>query len=309
MAASQDTVHAKVTVVVCTRGRSESIAQTIDSILSGDYPDFELIVVDQSADDLTAASLQPYLSDRRLRLERSTTMGLAKARNIGVGLARTEFIAVTDDDCVAERNWLRELLHAFETDGRIALVFGNVTPARHDAAAGFVPSYVRGEPLLARGIDQKHEVEAIGACMGFKRSLWQLLNGFDELLGAGGPLRSAEDTDFTMRALLAGHYVYETPAVAVVHHGFRTWEQGRGLIEGYMYGLGAALVKQIKCGHWAVLGVLGRLAWRWAFGRPVVDLGHRPPRLRRLLAFLGGVAAGVVTPVDRGSGHYVHREK
>ena len=145
--------------------------------------------------------------------------------------------------------------------------------------------------------------------MGLKRSLWRSLNGFDELLGAGAPLRSGEDTDFTIRALLARHCVYETPAAAVVHHGYRSWEEGRGLIEGYMYGLGAALVKQIKCGHWTVLGVLCRLAWRWAFGQPVVDLGHRPPRLRRLFAFLRGVAAGGATPVDRKTGHYVNRGK
>ncbi|MGQ0658303.1 MAG: glycosyltransferase family 2 protein [Chromatiales bacterium] len=301
----QERKYPSLTVVVCTRNRGDSVSRAVDSILGGDYADFELIVVDQSTDDLTEVSMQRYMSDARVRYQRTSTTGVSVARNTAIASAAGDTIAITDDDCEARPTWLRELSDAFAVDSGIGIVFGNLLPAPHDPAMGFVPSYLRSDSVLARGIAQKHHVDGVGACMAFKRSVWLALGGFDEMLGAGAPFKAGEEIDFAIRALLAGYCIYETPTVAVVHHGFRTWEQAKGLIEGYMHGLGAALMKQLKCRQYAILGVMGRLAWRWAFERPAADYGHRPPRLLRLLAFLRGAAAAASTPVNRTTGHYV----
>lgn len=231
-------------------------------------------------------------------------MGVSTGRNIGIVSASAEIIAIIDDDCEVAGDWLRELHAAFEVDDRIGVVFGNVLPAAHNRRAGFIPSYVRQEPCLVHNIRQKHRAEGISACMGVRRSVWRALGGFDQMLGAGAPFKSAGETDFAIRALLAGYSIYETPRVRVTHHGFRTWEQGRPLIQGYMFGLGAMLVKHIKWGRWSVIHVIRQLAWRWAFGRPVVDLGQRPPRFLRLRSFVQGFVAGANTTVDKATGHY-----
>jgi len=152
----------------------------------------------------------------------------------------------------------------------------------------------------------KHRVEGISACMGLRRSLWQRLGGFDEMLGAGAPFKSAEEIDFTIRALIAGYYVYETPNVEVIHLGFRTWKQGRTLLHGYLYGIGAMFTKHLRCGHLSVVQVLLHLAWRWTFERLVVDFGHRPPRWLRLAAFVQEFADGAIIPVERATGHHMH---
>jgi hypothetical protein len=101
--------------------------------------------------------------------------------------------------------------------------------------------------------------------------------------------------------------VYETPNVAVTHHGFRTWGEGQILIKGYLYGIGAMFAKHLKCGYWSVIHVLLHLAWRWAFGHPVVDFGHRPPRGIRLNAFVKGFLEGLSYPVNKKTGHYLER--
>jgi GT2 family glycosyltransferase len=266
------------------------------------------MIVDQSEDDLTESSLRPFIGNPRVRYLRTATKGLSVARNLA-SIMQSEFIVTTDDDCETPTNWLRELVAAFALDNRIGIVFGNTLPGPHDRNTGFVPAYVLHEPFLAHNVREKHRVEGISACMGLRQSLWQQLDGFDEMLGAGAPFKAAEEVDFTIRALLVGHFVYETPNVSVIHQGFRTWEQGRTLIQGYLYGTGAMFAKHLKCGYWSVIQVLLHLTWRWAFEHPIVDFGHRPSRGLRLKAFLQGFLAGTLNPVDKTTGHYVQQNR
>lgn len=288
-----------VTALVCTRGRGALVANTVRGILASDYPGFELHVIDQSTDDETETALVPFKSDPRFYYRRSTTVGLARARNIGFSLARPGIVAMTDDDCVVSPDWLHSMAAAFDSSSRIAVVHGNVLAAPHDPMKGFISSYVRKEPFVARGVQDKARVEGIGACMGVRTDAWSALSGFDEMLGAGAGFLSADDTDFVMRALLAGYEVSETPAVTVVHHGFRTWAEGRDLIVGYLFGIGAMMAKHIRCGHWSVRHVLGALAYRWAFDKPVVEFGFKPGRSLRMSGFTRGFLAGSFAPIDR----------
>ena len=299
----------QVTVVISTRNRAERIVKAVQTILENDYPHFEVRVIDQSEDDLTETSLRTFLGNPRFHYMRTHIKGISAGRNLGIDRAQTEFIGLTDDDCETPKNWLKELMVAFAVNSRIGIVFGNVLSGPYDSRAGFTPTYLLTKPLLAVNIRDKHRVEGISACMGIRRSLWEKLGGFDEMLGTGGPFKSAEDTDFTIRALLAGYFVYETPNVRVVHQGFRTWEEGRNLIGGYLYGIGAVFAKQLKCGHWSVIQVLTHLMWRWAFGHPVVEFGHFPSRWLRLIAFMKGFLAGAINPVDRNTSHFILRHK
>jgi hypothetical protein len=205
---------------------------------------------------------------------------------------------MTDDDCRVAPDWLRRVAEAFATSDGIAVVFGNVVAAPHDRARGFISSYHKETPFLARGIRDKPKVEGIGACMGIRAGAWAALGGFDVMLGAGSRFKSADDTDFAIRALLSGYEIHETPEVHVVHHGFRTWSEGSRLIGGYLFGIGAMLAKHIRCGHWSVLHVVRALARRWMFERPVVEFGFTPPRSLRLSGFIRGFTAGSLAAID-----------
>ena len=299
-----------ITVVISTRNRSESITQTIQSILKNDYPHYELVVVDQSEDDFTESSLQSFLTYPHIRYKKTAAKGVSQGRNLGIVDATTELIALIDDDCEAPTNWLHELAAAFAVDHRIGIVFGNVFPGPHDSTAGFIPIYVRKEPLLVKSIWDKHRVEGISACMGLRRSVWEKLRGFDEMLGVGAPFQSAGEVDFTLRVLIAGYFVYETPAVSVLHHGFRNWEQGKRLMYRYWYGTGTTFAKHLRCGHGSMVLLLARLAWRWAFGvsQVAAGFGKNSHKWFRLASFIRGFATGAITPVDKRICHYVSKE-
>ena len=294
-----------ITVVVATRNRGGSVADTVETVLAGRYGRYEVWVVDQSEDDRTSTSLHILMSDQRVRYLRTPTVGLARAHNIAIARATSELIAITDDDCEVPCDWLEKLATAFAADRRIGLVFGNVYPVDHDPAAGFVPSYVREEPFLARSLREKDRVAGIGACMGLRRSVWQEIGGFDERLGAGTAFRAGNDGDLAIRVLLAGHFVYETPEVSVLHRGFRQWKEARSLIWGYSYGTGAMLAKHAKCRTPYIPRLLVVLAFGWIRGRRSAGrFGDNRYRGLRLAAFLNGFAAGAVTSVDRAAGCY-----
>jgi GT2 family glycosyltransferase len=295
-----------ITVVICTRNRGATVVRAVRTVLLNDYPHFAVIVVDQSDNESTREALQPFLQDPRVQYLRMLTRGLAAGRNFGIQAAQSQYIALTDDDCEVPRHWLRAMIEAFAVDGHIGVVFGNVVPASHDHKRGFVPAYERQAPFLARGMRDKHEVEGVGGCMGLRRSVWCTLGGFDEMLGLGAPFQAGEESDFAVRTLLAAYFVYETPAVHLVHHGFYTWDEGRSVVHRNWFGTGAMIVKHLKWRPWSVTRLLCHMAWRWAFARSrsAVALGRHAYRVLRLQAFLQGMLAGLHMPVHAATGKY-----
>jgi glycosyltransferase involved in cell wall biosynthesis len=289
--------ESRFAVILATRNRPEGAVRAARSILASAVP-LELIVIDQSDDSLTIEGLASFASDCRLSVVKSTEIGLARARNMGWRRTSAELLAFTDDDCEACPGWLEGLATALAYDERIGVVFGAVRAPDYDRSKGFVMAYAPPQFHIAREIREKAYVEGVGACMAVRRSMLVALGGFDEELGSGARLCSAEDTDIGVRALLAGFYVCETPDAAVSHHGFRNWDVGARVIHGYMVGLGATNAKMLRLGKLQAIRPIVALAWRWLAKNPVVDLNHRPPRMARLRAFLFGFRAGLSMSLD-----------
>jgi glycosyltransferase involved in cell wall biosynthesis len=293
-----------ITVVLSTRNRGKAVAPTIKSILANEGLSFALHIVDQSDDDPTEKLVRGLGNNSGVSYFRTATKGLGLSRNTGIAHVQTELIALTDDDCEVPTTWLLEMIRAFEFRDRVAIVFGNVLPGKHDSSCGFIPAYVRTGACLVSKMSENHKIWGIGACMGLRRSVWVQLAGFDEMLGAGSRFRSAEELDFAIRALQAGHSIYETDRVFVVHNGFRTWAEQRQLTYDYLYGIGAVFGKHLKCRQWSVFAPLFQLGRRWAFAEPLLNYGKRPSRTLRLYAFLAGLRDAVGKTMDLKTCHF-----
>jgi GT2 family glycosyltransferase len=290
----------RVSVVLATCNRHGPVARAVRSILAV-RGHFELLIVDQSDEDRAKSPLDEALAGRHARVHRMRREGLAAARNTGIRLCRGEYILMTDDDCEVPENWLEPVVRIFERHARIALIFGNVIPGPCNALRGFIPGYLRSAAFLGRSVAQKNHVEGMGACMALRRDLWVALGGFDETLGAGRRFVAAEESDFALRALRRGYYVYETPDFAVTHHGFRTWEEGRGLAGGYWHGTGAMFGKHLQLAPASTLWLLARLALRWLVGGASLtarSMGRVATRRARLTCFSRGLLAGLRCKVD-----------
>lgn len=112
-------------VVIAAFNESEHIEATLDGILAIDYPDYEVIVIDDGSSDGTTARVLPYVRDGRVRLVRKLgNEGKAMALNDGLRCAAGEIILVMDADAIPDPNILRFVAPHFKQP-RVGAVTGN----------------------------------------------------------------------------------------------------------------------------------------------------------------------------------------
>ncbi len=119
----------RFSIVVPVFNNSTGIKNCIESLLAIDYPrdDFEILVVDNNSNDSTAEVVK---ASGVTCLRETRTQSLFAARNTGIQAAKGEFVAFTDADCVADRNWLKVIDAASgdEAAGCLAGEVLSVTP-------------------------------------------------------------------------------------------------------------------------------------------------------------------------------------
>jgi glycosyltransferase involved in cell wall biosynthesis len=231
----------------------------VSKVLGCEPCDFELILVDQSDGPETAQALSLVRSDQRFRYLSSATRGAAAARNVGIEHARGDIVAFTDDDCIVAPDWVRGILRVFESDEELDVMFGRVSAPGIPPgtwAATFAASL---RQLPASGYPPFPDGWGISANLACRRRVFDKIGRFDPLLGPGSPLKAAEDFDLFIRMRKAGLKIINAEEVCVDHVGFRGDWALRKLMSGYYFSTGAALVKHVRMGDAALLGVLAQL--------------------------------------------------
>jgi glycosyltransferase involved in cell wall biosynthesis len=263
----------KISVVICTRDRHETIGQAVESVLGCDYSEFDIHVMDQSTNDLThgivCAIADAWQAKRAVHYHHLEKAGLSRAYNSGMQASDGEIIAFTDDDCILPADWLSQIATDFQTDPQIGLVYGQVLVpeslhADHMSGKLIVPNL----PIPEReklDLQNGFKVFGMGANMAMRRSLLEKVKGFDEALGGGGPLRSAQDYDFAYRTYRFGSSIQLDPQVKADHYGVRTPEQWPVTMRNYGIGDGAFYCKHMRCGDLLAIWLFAKILFRsWA---------------------------------------------
>jgi GT2 family glycosyltransferase len=283
------------TVVVCTRDRPGLLAHTIDALLEQEGPSFPLLVVDQSEvpDDALArrADVEP-----RLDVVEDRGPGLSRARNVGSGLALTEWVAFVDDDCVPEADWAKRLTMVLERAPDVDIVSGHVDAPLPEADYVPASAFPVERTALVRGRFRHPGGAGFGVCMVVRRAAIERLGGWDERLGPGVPrFPAADDMDFNYRLLRSGGAALLTPEVRSRHEQWRSPAELEPLYRGYLRAWSGFAMKHLRAGD-----IAGGL-WLWTIG--VVDLldmlasavgGRSRYRLRLAMAKLRGLAEGTL---------------
>jgi GT2 family glycosyltransferase len=181
------------------------------SLLALDYPDYEVIVVDDGSSDNTPAILARYPV---VRVIRQTNHGLSVARNVGLGTATGSIIAYTDSDCYADRDWLTHLVHQLQRTGAAAVGGPNLAPEDGWLAACVAAS--PGQPMHVLESDQVAE-HVPGCNMAFRRDALEAINAFDPQYQKAG-----DDVDICWRLQQAGLWITFAPGAFVWHHRRQT---------------------------------------------------------------------------------------
>jgi GT2 family glycosyltransferase len=223
--------YPRVSVVVCAFNAAQTMEACLTSLERLNYPDYEVIVVNDGSTDATRAIAEGH---RSVRLINQENKGLSVARNVGIAAAKGEIVAFTDSDCVADADWLFYLVAKFQSS-KLSAVGGPNFPPPEDT---MVPSCVAVSPGGPTHVLLSDEVaEHIPGCnMAFRRDALNEVGGFDPLFRAAG-----DDVDLCWRLQNRGYTIGFSPAAVVWHfrrntvHDYVKQQRGYGKAEALLY--------------------------------------------------------------------------
>lgn len=197
----------RVSIIVPAHNAADTLPTLFDRLAGQSLPreDFELIVVDDCSGDDTAGVVERSGLARLVRAERRS--GSFGARNLGAAVARGDYLAFTDADCLPAPDWLEQSLVALD-DPAVDLIAGGIRIPLGSApsTAALIDS--------ARCLDQERYVrEGFGATANLvvRRELFERVGGFNGIIISGG------DTEFGHRAVAAGGSLRYFPEAWIEH--------------------------------------------------------------------------------------------
>jgi cellulose synthase/poly-beta-1,6-N-acetylglucosamine synthase-like glycosyltransferase/peptidoglycan/xylan/chitin deacetylase (PgdA/CDA1 family) len=244
------------TVLIPAHNEAKVIVGAVEHILASDYPNLEVIVIDDGSTDGTSALVRAHFgADPRVGLIGMANGGKAAALNRGLAEARGSVVVALDADTYFERDAITKLVRWFE-DPAVGAVAGNAKVGNrvNVITRWQALEYVTSQNLERRALASLGCITVVpGAIGAWRREALQRLGGFpvDTL---------AEDQDLTIAVQKAGYTVlYESTAIA--------WTEAPDTVKG--------LVEQ---------------RFRWAFGTLQCLWKHREVTLRRRYGALGLIA-------------------
>jgi GT2 family glycosyltransferase len=267
--------YPRVSVVVCSYNAERTMEACLASLEKLNYPDYEVIVVNDGSTDRTLAISErfPYC-----RIISQPNKGLSVARNVGAEHATGEIVAYTDSDCVADPDWLTYLVAKMESAQLMACGGPNFPPPENS----LVPAAVAVSPGGPTHVLLSDDVaEHIAGCnMAFRRDVLLHMGGFDPIYRAAG-----DDVDICWRLQDAGFTIGFSPAAVVWHFRRNTVKAYIGQQRGY--GKAEALVYSK---HPFRFNLFGQAKW---LGRIYGDLSATLLLSRKPLIYSGVFGRGL----------------
>ncbi|HEY0456358.1 MAG TPA: glycosyltransferase, partial [Verrucomicrobiae bacterium] len=220
----------KVSVVVACYNGARTLKSCLDSLQLLNYPDYEVILVDDGSTDATPQITSLYTN---VRYFRQANRGLSVARNVGIQAAVGEIIAFTDADCRADEDWLFYIVGDLAASPFLGMGGHNLLPPEDSPAAAAVlvspggPAHVMLTDRIAEHIP--------GCNMVFYKWALEEIGGFDPVFTKAG-----DDVDLCWRLQQRGHRIGFNSAGFVWHyrrsnvHAYLKQQHGYGEAEALL---------------------------------------------------------------------------
>lgn len=211
-----------VSVIVVCWNSADTLGRCLDQLLAQDYPDYEVIVVDDGSDDDTLAVAERKLAHGEHQIVRSRrNRGCPHARNLGLARARGAIVAFVDADGFAAPDWLGKIVETFASDATIGAAGSTVlydgNPLVINGAGGTVnrqgwaADLSMNEPY-ERAQLAREALYPMGCGMALRRSAVEDVGPFDDSM-----LNYYDDVDYGVRLWRAGHRVVVAPEAWIDH--------------------------------------------------------------------------------------------
>ena len=272
-----------VSIVVCSYNGGKTLGDCLESLDLLNYPNYEVILVDDGSKDGTQEIVKSFEAARVVRSAASgrklpeftnivqKNMGLSYARNVGAYASKGEVIAYTDSDCMPDPDWLYYLVGTLLSGDYCGVGGPNISPPAVNwvqaavAAAPGSPTHVLLTDVVAEHIP--------GCNMAFHRWAFMSVGGFDTEYRKAG-----DDVDFCWRLQTNGGVIAFSPSAIVWHYRRFTLDAFKKQQDGY-----GEAESMLRFKHLIFFGPTGTAKWKgqiygsprftWLFNRPIIYHG------------------------------------
>ena len=261
--------HGSISVVVCSYNGASTLRECLTSLMELNYPDYEVILVDDGSTDETRSIAADFPDVRYIHQE---NRGLSVARNVGAAAASGDIVAYTDSDCVADPDWLHYLADAMRRQNVKAIGGPNFPPPSDNWTAKCVAASPGGPSHVM--LDDQRAEHVPGCNIAFDRKTLLELGGFDPQFRQAG-----DDVDICWRLLEAGHAIGFAASAVVWHHrrntvrAFLKQQKGYGRSEAMLIAKHAQRFNRLGCSLWRGI-IYGEGAVGLSTAEPVVFHGR-----------------------------------
>jgi glycosyltransferase involved in cell wall biosynthesis len=193
-----------ISVIVCAKNEEENVKKFIPILAEQDYPDYEIILIDDASSDETLeifeAFEKQYSNIRLVKVKNNEAFWGNKkfALTLGIKAAKKEYLLFTDADCYpTSKDWIKEMSSHFTMNKTIVLGYG----AYEKIAGSFLNKIIRFETMLTAvqyfsWAKMGHPYMGVGRNLAYKKEEFFNVNGFIDHM----KIRSGDDDLFINQA-------------------------------------------------------------------------------------------------------------
>lgn len=209
-------------VIILNWNGLQHIEECLNSVINQTYENYEIIFVDNASTDASVEFVKTKFPSIKI-IVNDKNYGFAKGVNIGIKHAKGEYILLLNNDAIADKNWISELIKAAELNDKIGMVASKILlyTERDKINCTGTSIHTNGAAMLRdyyKKDTQSTEIEEVfgpnGAACLFKRELFKNVGYYDE-----DYFMYSEETDLAWRARIAGWKCVYNPR-AIAYHKF-----------------------------------------------------------------------------------------
>lgn len=214
-----------VSVVISCYNNAETIRESLKSLLNQNYPNYEVILVNDGSTDNTLEIINEIISGKSniKIISYEKNKGVAVARNVGIKSSNGDIIVFSDADCIFERDWMKKLVNKFN-DGVGSVGGPDQCPSDSDwinHSIDYAMTSFIGTGGLRRGEKSLGKYHPKGCNFGITREAIEKVGIFDKRLTR----YRGEENELNFRIENAGFNINYSPEALVWHKRRATFKK------------------------------------------------------------------------------------